>query len=500
MELNATASNVFERKIMRPVTAKTNLQNYSTVVGIGVLSATFLMAQVSFVHAQTSGASLVPVRVTEPSLPYTVKASDKLIRLSRDLLVSGTSWNDVARYNQLKNPNVIFPGQKIDIPLRFLKYTSAGGKVISAEGDVTLDGRPMQPGASINDGSQVKTGANSSAVVEMGDGSRIKVLPNSVAEVLTNRNYAMRDASASGSTNWFSGLMRLGSGTLEALAGKLVNRATPLQIQTATSTVGVRGTEFRVAFDDPIGRSARTEVVEGNVRTDNPAQQVGADLVTGTGAVVRPDDREIRVVALLPAPDLGATPGEILKPAGAWPMPVLAGAQAFRVQVASDEKFDRIVRDLKISSGSADLATLANGSWFARVRGIDSQGLEGFDTVKLISVKDGQWRVSYSSITLVNGKAMLSWTGQQSNGQPMPASGYTAVLARDLALTQVIASVENSSPLLDLGDLKPGVYYIRLRSKPAAGAGMDSETYRLEISGNWGFSVFEQLSALQSVR
>lgn len=484
---------------MRPLTDLKIKPKRPQAPVIRSLVATFLIAPCALAIAQVSATAAAP-RVIEPSLPYVVKSSDKLIRLSRDLLVSGHTWSDVASYNQLKDPNVIFPGQKIDIPLRFLKSTAAGGKVISAEGDVTLGGNPMQPGATIGDGSQLKTGANSSAVIEMGDGSRIKILPNSLAEVVTNRSYAMRDASASGSTTWFSGLLRLSAGTLEALASKNIKRATPLQIETPTSLVGVRGTEFRVAFDDPASKSARTEVVEGAVRTDNPAQQVGADLITGTGAVVKPAEREIRVVTLLPAPDMGSVPGEILKPAGVWPMPMLAGAQAYRVQVASDDKFDRIVRDLKVLTGSADLATLANGNWFARVRGIDAQGLEGFDTVKLIAVKDGEWRVSYSSMALINGKALLSWAGQQTNGQPMPESGYTAVLARDQALTQVVSRTEGSAAQLDLGDLKPGVYFVRLRSKPAAGTGMDSETYRLEISGNWGYSVFEQLSALQSTK
>ena len=109
----------------------------------------------------------------------------------------------------------------------------------------------------------------------------------------------------------------------------------------------------------------------------------------------------------------------------------LAGASAYRVQVSSDEKFDRIVRDLKVDSGSAELGSLANGNWFARVRGIDAQGLEGFDTVKQIEVKNGLWRVSYSSLSLLGGQTVLGFTGQQANGQPFAGSNYSAVVARD---------------------------------------------------------------------
>ncbi len=460
--------------------------------------ATFLIAFGTFTPNLSQAQADAKSRTLEPSLPYVVQPSDKLIRLSRDMLVSPQAWNEVARYNQLKNPDLIVPGQKIDIPLRFLKSTAASGKVISAEGEVTLGGNAVQPGATIVDGSRVKTGANSSAVLELGDGSRIKILPNSLADVVTNRNYAMRSTGAGGSTNWFSGLMRLTTGTLEALASKVSQRATPLQIETPTSLVGVRGTEFRVAFDDPASNSARTEVIEGKVRADNPTQQVSAELPGGTGAVVKPLDREIKVVVLLPAPDLSTVPADILKPPGNWPMPALTGATAYRVQVASDDKFDKIVRDLKVTSDSADLASLDNGNWFARVRGIDGVGLEGFDTVKLITVKDGQWRVSYSSLSLVNGKTVLSWIGQQAGGQAMASSSYSALLARDEALTQAPVTIAGtgSAPRLDLGDLKPGVYFLRLQST----GGMSSDIYRFEIPNNWGKSVFDKTSALQAVK
>ncbi|MES1978884.1 MAG: FecR domain-containing protein [Pseudomonadota bacterium] len=466
---------------------------YSTRYSLTALGLSLILA---------SAASAQP-RVLEPSLPYVVKPSDKLIRLSKEMLVSTLAWNDVARYNQLKDPDLIFPGQKLDIPLRLLKSTPASGKVISAEGDVTMGGNAIVPGAAIADGSQLKTGANSSAVIELGDGSRVKLLPNSLVQVVTNRDYAMRDSSASGSTNWFSGLLRLAAGTMEAVATKNAKRATPLQVETPTSLVGVRGTEFRVAFDDPASASARTEVVEGKVRADNPAQGAGADLPTGTGAVVKPAEREIKVVNLLPAPDLTNIPAEVLKPLGGWTMPVLAGAVAYRVQVSSDEKFDKIVRDLKVAGTSADLASLANGNWFARVRGIDPAGLEGFDTVKLIAVKDGQWKVSYSSMSLVGGRTLLGWIGQQSNGQPMAEGTYSALVARDEALSQVVTNsataLAGRGPRLDLGNLQPGVYFIRLSSKAAQGV-TDSEIYRFEIPANWGKSVFDLTSSLQAIR
>ena len=459
-----------------------------------ILLIATLVTLVTFVaHAQTP-ASLEK----EPSLAYTIKKSDNLIKFGRDMLVDPKTWPDIAKLNRLKNPNAIFPGQKLDIPLRFLKSKPAGGKIISAEGSVTLGNTAALAGAAIADGGTLKTGPNSSAVIELGDGSRVKILPNSLAEVVTNRNYAMRDASSSGSTNWFSGLMRLSEGALEALASKTANRATPLKIETPTSIVGVRGTEFRVAFDDPLSKAARTEVIEGLVRADNPAQKSGADLPKGSGAVVKPDEKNIKVVQLLPAPDLSNITNEVLKPLGSWPMPNLPGASGYHVQVASDEKFDKIVRDLKVTTASADLASLPNGNWYARVRGIDGVGLEGFNSVKLIAVKDGQWKVSNSTMSVVDGKTQLGWTGQQAGGQAMPGGNYSAVLARNAALTESAATIQGASnqTSLMLGDLMPGTYYIRLQNE----AGLRSEIYRFDITGNWAKTVFDQTSVLQAVK
>lgn len=428
----------------------------------------------------------------EPSLPYTVKPSDKLIRLSRDLLVQPGAWAEVVRFNQMKDPNFIKPGQKINIPLRLLKFQPATARVVSATGDVRLGGGPVTVGMEVPEGSRLQTAANSSAVLQLGDGTQVKLLPGTLADVVTNRDYAMRDASASGSTTWFSGFIRLAQGTLEALATRVQNRATPLQIETPTSLVGVRGTQFRVAYEDPATRNARTEVVEGLVRADNPAQQSGADLPRGTGAVINPAEREVRVVTLLPAPDLSSLPAELNKPQALLPMPVLAGATAYRVQVASDEKFDRIVRDLKVTAPSVDLASLDNASWYTRVRGIDAVGLEGFDSVKLIAIKEPvRWRITSSTLSLRDGRNQLDWAVQRDTGQPLPVQRFTLELASDAAFTNVLQRLEPATPTVQLGELKPGAYYLRLRPVLADGKTLDTAVFRMDLSANWGVTVFD---------
>ena len=139
----------------------------------------------------------------------------------------------------------------------------------------------------------------------------------------------------------------------------------------------------------------------------------------------------------------------------------------------------------------------SNGNWFARVRGIDAVGLEGYNSVKLIAVKDGEWRVTYSSMSVADGKTVLGWDGQQAGGQPMTGSTYSAVLARDANLSQNAITLSGTADTkLSLGDLNPGVYYIRLQNA----AGLRSEIYRFEITGNWAQTVFDQASVLQAIK
>ena len=439
---------------------------------------------------------------TEPSPTYTVRASDKLIRLSREMLVTPGAWLEVAAYNQLKDPNVIRPGQKIDIPLRLLKSQPAAGKLISSAGDVQIGGAAASTGAAVREGSRVQTGLNSSAVIELGDGSQVKLLPGTLAEVVTNRNYAMRDASASASTTWFSGLIRLAQGSLETLASKGQHRAEPLQIKTATSVIGVRGTQFRVAMNDPAGQNSRSEVIEGVVRADNPAQQSGADLPMGTGAVINPTQKEVKVVKLLPAPDLSASASELVKPQAELHWAAVAGAAGYRVQLASDAAFNQIVREYRVAGTSANLADAPSANWYARVRGIDGAGLEGFDAVKQLALSEPRlWRAANPRLSFLSGGTVLRWVSLTAvGGEEIAAQGYTIELARDRAFTQELKRIISPGSSAALGTLGAGSYFVRAQAMLDGGKTLASETYTFALPDNWGYSVFDATGILQPVR
>ena len=465
---------------------------------IYLIAFSLLLATAFNVQAQAT-SSLPPAKLAkpEPSLPYTVKPKDKLIVLTADLLSSPQAWPEVARFNRLKNPNQISPGQVINIPTRLMKSQPASGKVVSTFGDVQLAGQPTSVGAAVAEGTRLQTAANSSAVIELADGSRVTLLPNTLAELVTSRGYATRDASASGSTTAFSGLIRLVQGALDTLAGKAVRRATPLQIETPTSLIGVRGTQFRVAYDGPASQNARTEVLEGVVRADNTAQRVGADLPQGKGAVLNPAINTIAVVNLLPAPDLAASPGDIVKPEALWPLPELAGAKALRVQIAVDASFEKIVRDLVVTDRSANLASLPNGGWFARVRGINAAGIEGFDSAKAVQVvlppppfvAPKQWSISSDRLDVTGGMHILQFSQLGLDASHTITAQVASSAPPFAVLGTATAKGDNTKIVMNLGFLAPGAELrLNLTVVQSDGAKVIPLAYRFTPLGNWGWA------------
>ncbi len=433
----------------------------------------------------------------EASLPYTVKPQDKLIVLTAELLANPINWPEVARFNRLKNPNQIAPGQIINIPTRLMKSQPVNAKIISTFGDVQLAGQPAALGTVVVEGTKLQTAANSSAVMELADGSRVTLLPNTLAELVTSRNYATRNAAASGSSNAFSGLIRLVQGALDTVASKTVRRAAPLQIETPTSLVGVRGTQFRVAYDGTASQNARTEVLEGIVRADNTTQKVGTELPQGKGAVLSPAVKEITVVDLLPAPDLASSPSDIIKPAALWPLPNLAGAKAYRVQIAVDESFNKIVRDLLVTDRNANLASLPNGGWFARVRGIDAAGIEGFDSAKAVQVvlppppfvPPKQWSISGDRLDVTGGEHILQFSQMGLDASHLITAEVTLNAPPFASLGKASVKGDNSKIVMNLGYLPPGSELrLNLTVVQSDGAKVVPLTYRFTPLGSWGWA------------
>ncbi len=492
--------------------------SFSTAAGISAArNATLFIASLMACNA----FALID-RHTEPYVSYTVKTGDTLQGLSRTLLADPKKWNELARLNKLKNPNVINPGLVLDVPRSLVNFANqpklaTSGVLQSANGTVTINGVAAAAGAAVPEGASVQTANGSSAVVKLSDGSSVQIMPRSLAQIVTQSGYAMKDPASSISTTWFSGAIRLVEGMLDIAANKSAQRKDPLNIVTPTSVIGVRGTQFRVAYEDPASGAARTEVLEGKVRADNPTQGAGADVGGGFGVAIKSSERAIKVVALLPALPESALPARVeryqsnapgnssVAPLATWTVGALQGAAGYRAELAQDPSFTQIVFDTKSKSPAINLAAAPNGNYFARVRGVDASGIEGYNAVRRIDIANAPvtqiWireiNIAASADVVPDGVRLRVNTSAADTPRVLQIQ-----MARDAAMSQdVQAFALDTQGQVTLKDLKASDRrYVRFTGSSPQGMASSSPVFLLELPANWGQTVLGINSALQNLR
>jgi len=152
-------------------------------------------------------------------------------------------------------------------------------------------------------------------------------------------------------------------------------------VVTPTAVIGVRGTHYRVSFDEAANRSTHSEVVEGKVRFERADRSTGTDLTAGFGAQADSVASTKPVATrMLDAPDLSALPRRFERPLVRLAMPEANGPT--RVQIAADREFNAMVSDQRADAGAeVRVDGLADGTWKLRARRIGERGIEGRDAI-----------------------------------------------------------------------------------------------------------------------
>lgn len=425
--------------------------------------------------------TLANAHAEEPMVEFVVVRADTLIGLSSSVLVSPTAWREVARINKLPDPNRILPGQHLRIPTRLMRADAASATLVSVSGDVRTGEAPATAGAALDEGQSLQTGPGGSAVIALADGSRVRVPPSSLAQVAASRNYGARRpataaasaedaAAANAPSHWFAGTLRVLRGSVEVLASK-VPRAKPLEVVTPTAVVGVRGTQYRVGFDEGENGRTHAEVVEGVVRFDavgaGAGRMAGANVTAGFGASVDAAGKVASVAPLLGAPDLSGLPERFERPIVRFRLP--GGGTPLRVQVASDATFDRVASDQQVASGAeVRIAGLDDAQWYLRARRIDGQGIEGFDATRPFVLKarpePPAYRVPRSGAKQAVGSVEFAWAPN------VDAPRAHLQVAEDAAFTRLVEDRDNlDSAGVSTEIAKPGRYVWRLAAVRPSG-------------------------------
>lgn len=326
------------------------------------LAAATLLA-VTLVAAPPAGAQPAPEHV------HVAVPGDTLIGLGRRLLEDPRRWRAVARLNRIANPDRIPVGMRLRIPLAWMRTEPRPATLLGSIGAVQAPDR-------LDEGSELLTGDDGHATVRLVDGTVLRLRPRS--------RLGLTESRVVPGTPVTRARARLGGGRVEVEAAPSRPGEPGFRIDTPQGVLGVRGTQFRVASEEPDGGAPRTrgEVTEGVVAVRGSGTQEQR-VTAGFGTVLGVDGRVAVPVPLLPAPDVSSLPVLQERVLVRFPLPPLAGVTAWRAQVARDASFDQVLGDLRVDQrpdgSELRFAGLPDGDYRLRVRGVDALGLEGLD-------------------------------------------------------------------------------------------------------------------------
>lgn len=397
------------------------------------------------------------------------------------------NWPEIAKLNNIKSePYAVYPGMVLRLPARLFATQSSPAKWTVVTGNVRMvvPGQAQSVKAVVSDaipeGTRIIVGVDASAVMELPDASQVKLLGGSQFVLEESRYYRGRLKTEATEkqigTKAFSGLMRLLQGSIETRATPATDRAKPLRIQTPTTVVGVRGTDFRVAHGftsatDKGDALTRSEVVQGLVSAALDEKRK-ADVPGGYGVLLDPKVLQIPApVALLEPPSLRSW---VLKQeATTLEFAALPSEQlgrrvtAYRVQMATDEAMSQVIFNQRFDAGkNVRIPTPDDGSFYVVVRAVDAQGLEGKEAKVSVSVsarplapivqapKNGEKLAPSAEV-------MLAWA-KSSN-----ATDYLLEIT-DSTQKRVTQTLQNSQ--VELRNLSSGAYTWRVAARGKSGS------------------------------
>lgn len=425
-----------------------------------------LCALPALVAAQGSSNKLTGVDAGEH--PVTVAPGDTLIGLARRFFTDPRAWREMLRSNAVRNPNLITPGQVINLPWYLMPAQQLKATVVRVEGNAQEGGSPLREGQQLGEGARIETrGEDAAAVVKLVDGTLLHLRGPGALQVERSREIAKADVKQS--------QVRLEQGHIDVLAAPAQRGRPGFHVNTPQGVLAVRGTEFRVAVGSgtTIG-----EVLEGEVHASSggATRSVGAGFGTTLVAGAPP----AAPAALLAAPDLRSWP--VLREALVvrFTPPALPGAQGWRVQLtpaSAAPGSEKPLATQRLAAGEIRFAALDDGEYLLRLRGIDAQGREGRDAQHRFRLKARPeaplQTAPASDARLAGGRAELVWTQQPQ------AQRYRVQLAADASFAQPLREwpAVNTAQLAVDG-LAPGRYHWRVGSlRDVAGS---------EDRGPWG--------------
>lgn len=418
--------------------------------------ACVLAAAVLLSAAPAAAQSTVSSRQAE-TLDYVVRPGDTLIDLASAYMNRPLDYRRVQRENRVANPRRLSIGRTLALPVDLLRADPDEARIAGFRGAVSLnqDGvsGPPTSGQIVRESAVLSTGANAFVRLALSDGSHVVVPSNSRVRVSRLRRYAINGAV---------------DHALTVETGRAESRVTPrtrpggFAIRTPVSVSAVRGTDFRVSFDEASERSA-TEVLEGAVAVASGEDEALAAADQGVSAAAG----AVRLLPLLPAPALARPDAPQTQPQVVFEIQPLPGAERYRGRIAQDAgMIESFAEADSAPGGPLAFGDMEEGAYFLRLTALSPEGLEGKAT-------------TYSFIRARNGVGGLASAMDQRDRRRFyrfrwEAEGVGEASFRFQLWREAEDGGVNGPLLIDqpgltdeaftLSDLPPGVYSWRVQS------------------------------------
>lgn len=397
-----------------------------------------------------------PVSAAEQYWEYTVRPGDNIWNLTKQHCTSVRYWQRIQKLNNIDLDREIPPGTRLRFPLSILKHQPASALVVQLHGSAELlragaaKAVPLQAGVSLHGGDRIVTGPDSNLTLQFADGSRLLLLADS--EVV------MDTLSAWGTTGMVDTRIRLQGGRIDTQVKPARGPGSRYQIITPAAVAAVRGTAFRVAAES--GKAVmRSEVTAGTIGVGTAAKSTRVP--AGFGLVAEAGKAPGEPRKLLPAVDLSRLPAVQQQLPLSFSWPAVAGARAYRIQIAHNTNFETLLVDYTTEKAVATWKDLPDGHYALRLRGIDKVGLEGLDNVHPFEVDARPFPPANATPPdagiVAESDPAFSWSATQDN------SAYRIQIAHDAAFTDLVADRKvEAAYYRQEQPLMPGAYHWRV--------------------------------------
>ncbi|WP_417517503.1 FecR domain-containing protein [Marinobacter sp.] len=409
-----------------------------------------------------------------PEWVYTLKPGESFAEVAGDLLIKNFGIGRLLQYNAIENPATLGEGDRIRIPLSWLKRQPDPARATSVSGNVQLisgiDGRkkPLTKDTLIRVGDEVLSGAGA-ATITLADGSEVRLSPDS--RLIFNR------LTQYGKSGMIDTRLRLNRGEVHTRVNPVIEGGARFEIETPSAVAAVRGTAFSLQTG-PEGTSL--QVTDGVV--DFGARNQTQRIPAGYSATVSSNSSsELNIRRMPPAPEINPLP-PILTQLPAEMTWKRSPATNYRLDIFETDS-GRWVESREVSGNRFDISRLDNGQYEVHLAAFDQKGMTGMPGILPIEV-DLQARTA-TLLTPESGDSVnddmpeFRWT---LNGENEVAR---VEIAEDEAFRNLVATSEWAPGITALPSrpLSPGQYYWRVVTEAGGNSVATTEPRKLIVNG-----------------